>query len=66
MVGSLPLGENFATDVIGEKQPLKKRKTEKVFFSEHVSGKSHNAENPTEGTLWGFLTSILSQNFKKN
>ena len=28
--------------------------------------KSHNAEKLKEGTLWGFSTSILSQNIKKS
>ena len=34
-------------------------------FSKNVSGKLHSAENPKEWTFWGFLTSIMLQNFKK-
>ena len=37
----------------------------KKNFPKNVSGKSHSAENPKEGTLWGFLKSILLRTVKK-
>ena len=43
---------------------MKKLKKTKIFI---FGKKSHNAEkNLKGGTLWDFLTSILSQNIKKN
>ena len=35
------------------------------FFQKKVSGKSHSAENPKDGTLSDFLTSILLRTIKK-
>ena len=43
---------------------MKKLKKTKIFI---FGKKSHNAEKKLKGgTLWDFLTSILSQNIKKN
>ena len=44
---------------------MKTKKMKKKLFPKNVSGKSHSAENPKEGTLWGFLKSILLRTIKK-
>ena len=40
------------------------RKKFLFFIQKKVSGTSHSAKNPDDGTLWDFLTSILLRTIK--
>ena len=79
--GTLPKLSTFLSQLkggpFGEKTNFRKKisqcrksKISKKLKGDHLEKKklgkkSHNAEKLKEGTLWGFSTSVLSQNIKK-